>query len=253
MTDDLTERQVERFREDGFLLLPERFSKAEISEVAAAIDEIANRPPRPGHEMVYLEDNASSPGERILSRIEKFVEFQPELAKIVAEPRLRGPLATLLGDEPVLFKEKINFKLAGGGGFQAHQDIQPGWDTYAPYFISVLITIDDSTLDNGCLELAAGHHKRGMLGESWKPLSDEQLRGVDFAPFPTGPGDVVFFDCFTPHRSAPNRTSADRRNLYLTFNRRADGDHRDQYYADKRASYPPDCEREAGVEYRFRV
>jgi hypothetical protein len=26
-----------------------------------------------------------------------------------------------------------------------------------------------------------------------------------------------------------------------------------QYYADKRASYPPDIEREAGKEYRYRV
>ena len=28
---------------------------------------------------------------------------------------------------------------------------------------------------------------------------------------------------------------------------------RERYFADKRASYPPDCERKPGVEYRFRV
>ena len=41
--------------------------------------------------------------------------------------------------------------------------------------------------------------------------------------------------------------------LYVTYNRRADGDHRLRYYADKRRSFPPDCEREPGREYVYRV
>jgi hypothetical protein len=41
--------------------------------------------------------------------------------------------------------------------------------------------------------------------------------------------------------------------MYITYNRRAEGDQRARYYADKRESYPPDCEREAGKEYVFRV
>jgi hypothetical protein len=41
--------------------------------------------------------------------------------------------------------------------------------------------------------------------------------------------------------------------LYYTYNRASEGDCLRQYYADKRASYPPDIEREAGREYRYRV
>ena len=63
----------------------------------------------------------------------------------------------------------------------------------------------------------------------------------------------MFFDSFTPHRSAPNLTAAPRRVLYVTYNRASEGDHRAHYYADKRASYPPDIEREPGREYVFRV
>jgi 2-aminoethylphosphonate dioxygenase len=143
--------------------------------------------------------------------------------------------------------------LPGGGGFEPHQDIQPGWDDYCPYFISVLVTIDESTVENGCLELAAGYHKQGMLGEKWKPLTDAQLAGVEFVKYPMSPGDVAFFDCFVPHQSKPNLTSRQRRNLYLTFNRAADGDHRHNYFADKRKSYPPDYEREPGKQYVFKV
>jgi ectoine hydroxylase-related dioxygenase (phytanoyl-CoA dioxygenase family) len=67
------------------------------------------------------------------------------------------------------------------------------------------------------------------------------------------PGDVMFFDCYAPHQSEPNLTAHQRRNDYLTYNRASDGDHRERYFADKRASYPPDNEREDGRQYVFRV
>jgi ectoine hydroxylase-related dioxygenase (phytanoyl-CoA dioxygenase family) len=117
----------------------------------------------------------------------------------------------------------------------------------------VLVTIDDSNKENGCLELASGHHKRGLLGKKWEPLKDDQLSGVEFVEYPMKPGDVAFFDCFVPHQSKPNLTSVQRRNLYLTYNRASEGDHREKYFADKRKSYPPDLEREPGKEYSFKV
>ena len=36
-------------------------------------------------------------------------------------PRL-GPLGELMGEPAVLFEEKLNYKLSGGGGYRAHQD-----------------------------------------------------------------------------------------------------------------------------------
>lgn len=74
-----------------------------------------------------------------------------------------------------------------------------------------------------------------------------------FASYPTAPGDVAFVDSCVPHRSGRNRSSQARRVLYVTSNRLSHGDHRARYYADKRKSYPPDCEREAGRQYVYRV
>ena len=153
----------------------------------------------------------------------------------------------------MLFKDKINFKLAGGDGFKPHQDQQAGWSVYASLFVTALVAIDDATEANGCLELAAGHHTRGLIGPEWAPLSEQDLRGVEFVPCPTGPGDAVFFDSFVPHRSGPNLSDEPRRVLYVTYNRLAEGDHRAQYYADKRKNYPPDVEREPGQQYVYRV
>jgi 2-aminoethylphosphonate dioxygenase len=162
-------------------------------------------------------------------------------------------VADLLGEPAVLFKDKINLKLPGGDGFEPHQDQQAGWSAYAPLFVTALVSIDESTEANGCLELAAGHHARGLIGREWAPLAGPDLAGVEFRPCPTKPGDALFFDSYVPHRSGPNLSEEPRRVLYVTYNRLADGDHRARYYADKRRAYPPDVEREPGTRYVYRV
>jgi hypothetical protein len=119
--------------------------------------------------------------------------------------------------------------------------------------LPALVSVDAATVENGCLEVAAGHHRRGIIGESWKPMDGEDLHGVEFVSVPTEPGDTVFFDSYLPHRSEPNLTDAPRRVLYVTYDKLSEGDRRAQYYADKRQSYPPDIEREPGKEYVYRV
>ena len=118
--------------------------------------------------------------------------------------------------------------------------------------ITLLLSIDAATPENGCLEIAPGQHKQGLLGPKWEPLEDE-LSGVEYVACPTASGDAIFFDSFIPHRSYPNSTEEPRRVLYVTYNAASAGDHRVRYYADKRQSYPPDCERADGEQYAFRV
>ncbi len=249
----LSDAQIADFERDGGLIVRGYFSPEEIAAAGTAIDALAARPPRIGHEMVYFEPSVTDPSRRVLQRIENFVDEDETLRALICARGLSEMTAQLLGAPAVLFKEKINFKMPGGQGFTPHQDIQPGWDSYAPYFISVLVTIDPSTAENGCLELAAGHHKRGWIGERMKPLTPEQLQGVEFVKVPTAPGDLIFFDCFAPHQSAPNLTDRPRRNLYLTYNRSDAGDYRSRYFSDKRASFPPDFERAPGSSYTFKV
>jgi ectoine hydroxylase-related dioxygenase (phytanoyl-CoA dioxygenase family) len=64
---------------------------------------------------------------------------------------------------------------------------------------------------------------------------------------------VVFFDCYVPHGSPANNTDAARRNIYLTFNRKSDGDQRMAYYEDKWKSYPSNTRSEARDRSTFRV
>jgi hypothetical protein len=249
----LSARDRHSFEQDGYLVLRSLFDAADVAQMSAWIDGYAAQPPAPGGVMLYFEDARASPGRRILSRIEKFADPGQPFARMLGDHPLHRAVEALLDDAAVLFKEKVNLKLAGGGGFEPHQDIQAGWDDYAPYFLSVAVAIDDSNPGNGCLEVAPGQHRQGWLGERWKPLTSQQTAAMRFESVPLAPGDAVVFDCFLPHRSGPNGTDRPRRNLYLTYNRARDGDHREHYFADKRRSFPPDNEREPGKTYVYRV
>jgi len=241
------------FERDGYLVLRALFDGAEVARMSAWIDDFAAQPPAPGGVMLYYEDARDVPGRRILSRIEKFADPGRPFAHLLGAHALHQAVTALLGDAAVLFKEKVNLKLAGGGGFEPHQDIQAGWDDYAPYFLSVAVAIDASDASNGCLEIAPGQHRQGWLGERWQPLTPQRTAAMRFEAVPLAPGDAVVFDCYLPHRSGPNASGRPRRNLYLTYNRARDGDHRERYFADKRRSFPPDNEREPGKKYVYRV
>jgi len=203
--------------------------------------------------MKYFE-NSLIDQSRILQRIENFLDYHPELNEMFNGKNFLNIVTDMMGDEAVLFKEKINYKLPGGGEFKPHQDAQAGWGQYGHTFhVSVLVTIDPSDKENGCLEVVRGKHKEGLLGPEWQELSDDVVAKLEWEPVPTQPGDILLFDSFVPHRSGPNLSSRPRRALYLTYNMRSQGECRDQYYVDKRKNYPPDIEREAGRVYVYKI
>ena len=249
----LSEAQIETFRRDGFVFAPGLYSAEDIAEITAWTDELLGRDEQPGKHMVYYEDDLKQAGHRVVQRIEYFTGFHAGFDGLFNRGRMVQAVSELLGEPAALFKEKINFKMPGGDGFKAHQDVQAGWNDYADFYITALVSIDPATLQNGCLEVVAGWHDRGLVGEEWTPLTDEQVAKMDFKPYPTQPGDAMFFDSFAPHRSGPNLTDSARRILYVTYNKASQGDHREQYFADKRANFPPDVERAPGETYVFRV
>ncbi|MFC7476268.1 phytanoyl-CoA dioxygenase family protein [Dankookia sp. GCM10030260] len=247
-SDDLA-----HYERTGWLTARAFFGTEEAEAIAAWTDELLGMPERPGAQMVYRENSLLDPSLRVVQRIEDFCPHHPAFDALIRGGRLQAAVDQLLGGPSVLFKEKINFKMPGGAGFEPHQDQQAGWSAYAPIFVTVLVSIDQATVENGCLEIADAPRFAGLIGEEWRPLTAEQMAGFALLPVPTEPGDVLFFDSYVPHASGPNLTAEARRILYLTYNRAADGDHRARYFADKRASFPPDIERKPGVEYKFRV
>jgi ectoine hydroxylase-related dioxygenase (phytanoyl-CoA dioxygenase family) len=241
---------VARMRRDGYLVVRNFVSPHQLAELLQWTAQLEGAPEVSGRHWVYREDSMTTPGRRVIQRIENFCPYHTGFDRFIRDSALIRWTGALLGAPVVLFKDKINFKMPGGAGFKAHQDQQAGWTVYAPLFVTAMVTLDAATLENGCLEVSAGRHREGLIGEQWKPLEEQ---GLSLQAVPTGPGDVIFFDSFVPHASKPNLTDSPRRILYITYNLASEGDHRERYFADKHASFPPDIDRDREKTYVFRV
>jgi 2-aminoethylphosphonate dioxygenase len=241
---------VARLERDGYAVVRGFFDAQHTRQLLEWTQELERAPEVSGRHWVYREDSVTAPGRRVIQRIENFCPYHEGFDKLIRQGALARWSGALMRGPVVLFKDKINFKMPGGAGFKAHQDQQAGWSVYAPLFVTVMVTLDAATVENGCLEIAAGRHREGLIGEQWVPLEEQ---GLDLQPIPTAPGDVIFFDSFVPHASKANLTDSPRRILYLTYNLASHGDHRARYFADKHASFPPDIDRDREKTYVFRV
>lgn len=253
----LDETQVETFREKGYVVSRGMYSAAEVQAVSDWLDELKNSDGSENETATYFEDSPIT-GETVLVRAEYLLgDHNQPMTELFLKSEALTALEQLLGDKPLLFKEKANYKLPGCRSDLLHQDQAAGWGTYSDYFITMLIAIDDNRIDNAAVSFRdAGDHKLELLGPEWEVLSEEDppfKPENEYQVVEASPGDVVFFDCYVPHGSPANTTDAARRNIYLTFNRAADGDQRMAYYEDKWKTYPPNTRDDARDRSTFKV
>jgi len=216
-------------------------------KLLAEADAIESLPEIAGCWMQYYEGEGDN---RALCRIENFIDYRPFWADLADDPRLLELLSLLFGEQPVLFKDKINFKLAGGAGFKAHQDAPAFAGLLDTLFITAMLVLDSANALNGALEYAPGSHKRGLLPQGPDlTLPEDQEDTFAWKTIVAESGDLVLFNSLLLHRSGPNRSSTQRRAAFFTYNPGSEGDWRDIYFANKRRALPPDCEREPGVDY----
>jgi hypothetical protein len=253
----LTPAQLESFDRDGFLLIRAKdvWTDAEMKLLLSATNLMDDWPDRAGHYMKYYEKNRNAPeGPKILSRIENFTQYNPGLDFLLQGDKLPALCTDLFGEPSIMYKEKVNYKMPGSDGFAPHQDVAAGWWLYKQSIhVSCLVSIDPATVQNGCLEVAAGEHKAGMMSAEWKEIPKDTVDRLKWEFVPTEPGDVLFFDSYVPHKSEPNTTDKPRRVLYATYAKASEGDWRERYYADKRAAFPPEAERAPGTNYEYKI
>jgi ectoine hydroxylase-related dioxygenase (phytanoyl-CoA dioxygenase family) len=139
------------------------------------------------------------------------------------------------------FKDKLNYKQPGGAGFSTHQDklAYPGVDRV----VSILVAIDDCSLESGCLFLAGGVREvlpvdeRGVVREA--VASD-----LDWFPVEMVAGDAVCIDGLAPHYSGANRGDRPRRVFVASYAPAREGYAREHYYEQRRARMHADTERD---------
>lgn len=230
----LSPAQIQQYHENSYLKVTNllSFHNLTIDTIRQWIEDIVSWPiPEKSEKkwLVHYEQSQKDISEKILCRIENYVQYHSELT-LFAKEFIHAIVSQLFQEEAILFKDKINFKLSGGAGFVCHQDTL-AYFGYGEEHISVMIAIDDATIENGALEVAPGQWKKDQVQLTENLLiTAEAEAAMTFQTIECKAGDVIFFNGFIPHRSKPNNSPHPRRAMFLTYNKLAEGDFHDRYY-----------------------
>lgn len=229
---ELSGPELDAFARDGFVVVPDFLSAESLDVVRQWVCDVEHWPDGP-HAGWLQHDEQTSAGVR-RTRTENFSPFHEGLRTLLTTGTIRAMAGQLLGEPAILYKEKINYKHPGGAGFAPHQDA-PAYP-HINVSVSCLLSIDDSTFDNGCLEFARGTHHRLLPTDGDGCVHPDIAQTLTWQPHPVRAGTLVWFHSHTPHRSGPNTSLTSRRALYLTYNGASLGDLHESYYLDKRAA-----------------
>ena len=167
-------KQRNFFEKNGYIKISSFFSKSEINLLKNLVLKIQKLKPQRGKHMIYTDKLKN---KHVLTRTENFFDYEKGMKKFLNKKKIKSLLKNLTGFEQVLFKDKINWKYPGAKGFEPHQDAQVWENLYknVKSFVSLTISVDRTTIKNGCLEIAKEKHTEGHLGDNksaQKILSD---------------------------------------------------------------------------------
>jgi hypothetical protein len=232
----LSEAQRQLYERDGYLIVRNLFHVAEIAMAALEAEHLVGM-----RDLIHTDNIRCrwqpdvETEECLFECFDPVIDLAPVCARLAMDQRLVDVLACLYGEPACLFKDKLIFKPPGAKGYDLHQDYI-SWPTFPRSFVTVLVPLDPANRSNGCTEVFPGYHHQGYLSPEdgmYHPLPAETVDEAEVVPLELNPGDIAVFGCFTPHRSAPNRSDRWRRQLYLSYNAHSDGGpRREQHYQE---------------------
>lgn len=220
------EAEVERYRRDGFLVVENVLSPAEVAELRAVTDELVEKARAVRtHDEVYDLEDSHSPEEPRVRRIKTPHKVHPVFDRVMRHPNILAILQKLVAPAIRFDTSKLNMKAAGyGAAVEWHQD----WAFY-PHtnddLAAVGVFMDDVALENGPLLCIPGTHKgpifdhhddEGCFCGAMDPARGE----VDYeAAVPClGPaGSISIHHARTVHGSAVNTSDRPRRLLLFQY------------------------------------
>ncbi|MEQ9683063.1 MAG: phytanoyl-CoA dioxygenase family protein, partial [Rhodospirillales bacterium] len=153
----LTEDELKRFDEDGYLFFPGKFTPEEAACLKAEAEAVYAL----DREEVWRESNGVA---RTAFAAHKYNEA---FRRLGAHPRMIEPVTQTLGGPVYMHQYTVNAKAAFDGAvWQWHQDYGT-WkrddEMPEPRAMNIAVFLDDVTAANGPLLFIPGSHKQGVV------------------------------------------------------------------------------------------
>jgi len=221
----ISDRQVERYRTDGFLVVENLLDSDEVAALGRVTDDfVARSKAIAEHDNIYDLEPSHSAGAPRVRRIKAPHLHHEVYDRTMRHPAILAVLRRLIGPAIRADTGKLNMKSAGyGAAVEWHQD----WAFY-PHtnddLCAVGVMIDDCAADNGPMLCIPGshrgpvhdHHAAGLFCGAIDPTK-ASLDTDTAVPLTGRAGAITVHHVRTVHGSAVNTGGRPRRLLLFQY------------------------------------
>ena len=205
----LSKQQIAQYHEDGYIVPDFSLSEDTLTTIRKKHDQLVqNHPAFTDYCPALLPFDAS------------FVEF-------ARNETILDMVSQLIGDDIALWNCSFFAKPARiGSKTPWHQDGQY-WPIRPLATCTVWIAVDDSTVENGCLQVIRGSHQDKQLQKHHindgpglalnQELAPEQIQDASVENIELIAGQISLHDVYLVHGSEPNQSALPRRGMTLRF------------------------------------
>lgn len=217
----LSDQQVQSYRDDGYLAVPDLLSAAEVAELQRVTDELVDASRGvAAHTDVYDLEPGHSAAEPRVRRIKSPDRQHEVYARTLRHPAILDVVEQLIGPGVRYQSTKLNLKAAGyGSPVEWHQD----WAFY-PHtnddILAVGVCIDAMSEANGGMLVVPGSHRGPVLDHHQDgcfvgAITDRAAAPEQTVQLTVPAGGISLHHVRTVHGSVPNRSPRPRRLLLL--------------------------------------
>jgi len=227
----LSQDQLDFFETNGYLVLENLFSPDEVSALQNEADYLLeltlNSSLMHQRRSGRLDWLQTSQNAQVVRKIQPVNDLSLAFTRTIADERIVHPLRQIMGEDPILMEEKLNYKQpltdkVEGLPIKALDDYFPVHNDWAYYaaqnypqsVLSSALLLDECTTDNGPLRIWPGSHKKHLEHERMEngleinPELIDHKGGIDMlAPA----GTFMIFHVLVVHNSRPNTSGRPRR------------------------------------------
>ncbi len=217
----LSQEQVKHFEEQGYVAGIRLCDDAQVEalrEAQARLTDVSH----PKHSLFYeYHSNESSNPDTVLFHALGAWRAEEAFHDLLWNPAFLIPASQLLGGAVRFWHDQLFSKPAKHGGVVAwHQDYSYWTRTVPIAHLTCWIALDDSTVENGCLQYVPGSHRwnllpitglAGNMEEIMTVLDEEQKAAFRPIPIELKKGECAIHHSLMVHGSYENRSERPRR------------------------------------------
>lgn len=229
MKFELTQAQIDAYRENGFIVLEDFLSKEELEYWRDAVDEaVAGRNGKklPDREKVYGEgDDADSEYyDNVFDQLLNLWQDHAKIRELLLDERIGRMAAMLSGADGIrIWHDQALIKKPWANPTSLHLDT-PYWSFSDKRALSIWVALDDVTLENGCLFFLPGSHRHtdirlAGIGKNMGDIFKEypQLKQIKPTAGVMRAGSCSFHNGLTIHGAHANMSPGLRRAFTCAF------------------------------------